>query len=496
MNGKQKEVNYQIAGESKPTTAEDPVKSLGRLYANSLNDRHESIKIQELAEDGLRKIDIAYLPGTFKVWCMQNALFPRLQWPLTLYEVALTRAERIQQRCNVCIRKWLGLPRMTSWAAIYSNKGPLDLPIPSVVESYKCGKVRTVMMLCYSNDAVVRAAPPDIKTGRKWKATEETDRHISALQNCDIVGATQSSIEGLGIRRLRHFSSLNPKERRDAVADQTKRVEEEKRYVRLVQSRLQGQCVAWQEKVLEGKLSWNDLWNWDEARISFLIRSVYDMLPSPANLFRWKISDSALCRCGKLRTMRHILSNCALGLTHRYTWRQNQVVRVLAVEVDKRLKLINSGKNPKVERRSKIRFVKAGHSALKNNVPLYNDPDWEGSWNMSLDLDGQFYCPLETRGQRPDLVLWCEERKVIKFVELTIPWETNIDDAWLRKDSRYDPLVESCEDLGWEAHCLPIEVGARGFVGHRAHSLLRQLGFTSKEGKDLIRRMQETVEKS
>ena len=169
---------------------------------------------------------------------------------------------------------------------------------------------------------------------------------------------------------------------------------------------------------------------------------------------------------------------------------------MLAVEFDKMLKLINSGERPKVERRSKIRFVKAGHSALKNNVPLCNDPDWEGSWKMSLDLDGQFYCPLETRRQTPDLVLWCEEKKVIKFVELTIPEETNIDDAWLRKDSRYGPLVESCQDIRWEAHCLPIEVGARGFVGHRAHSLLRQLGFTSKEQKDLIRRMQETVEKA
>ena len=61
-----------------PTIAEDPVKSLGRLYANSLNDRHEGIKIQELAEDGLRKIDMTYLPGRFKVCCMQNALFPHV----------------------------------------------------------------------------------------------------------------------------------------------------------------------------------------------------------------------------------------------------------------------------------------------------------------------------------------------------------------------------------------------------------------------------------
>ena len=53
------------------------------------------------------------------------------------------------------LRKWIGLARMTTSAALYTNNGPLKLPIPSIVEIYKCGKVRTIMMLRYSNDEAI-----------------------------------------------------------------------------------------------------------------------------------------------------------------------------------------------------------------------------------------------------------------------------------------------------------------------------------------------------
>ena len=82
------------------------------------------------------------------------------------------------------------------------------------------------------------------------------------------------------------------------------------------------------------------------------------------------------------------------------------------------------------------------------------------------------------------------------MIELTIPWETNFDEAWIRKDERYEDLVNRCEDSGWLAKCLPIEIGARGFVGHRVYSLLKDLGFSPKELKDLTSKLQETVEKA
>ena len=494
VKGKQKECKYKIAGDTMPTVSEKPVKSLGRIYSGTLSDRHEGITIQEQAEEGLQKIDETPLPGKFKVWCLQFALYPRIEWPLTMYEVALSRVERIEQRCNVFIRKWLGLPRMTTSVALYNNKGPLKLPIPSIVDRYKCGKVRTVLMLRYSSDNGIRSAPPTVKTGRKWNAETETDECITSLKHGDIVGSTQTDNGGLGSKRFKPFAKMSYMERKEEVTNQVKKDEEDKRYVKLVQCSQQGQCVSWEEKVVDRKIGWAELWEWDQGRISFLLRSVYDVLPTPSNLKRWSISNDDKCRCGKLGTLRHILSNCPLGLERRYTWRHNLVLRVLSEAVQKKVSEINSGKRPKIKNPKKITFCKEGQAASRS-VPMIDDPKWKGNWEVSMDLDGKFFFPIATK-KRPDMVLWCEERKVIKLIELTVPWESNIDDAWYRKDLKYDSLVDLCEDNGWEASCHPIEVGVRGFIGRRVFSLLRELGFQNKEQKAIVKEIQERVEKA
>ncbi len=43
--------------------------------------------------------------------------------------------------------------------------------------------------------------------------------------------------------------------------------------------------------MVERKLSWKEIWGWGPARTSFLIKSTYDVLPSPANLVRWNVTD-------------------------------------------------------------------------------------------------------------------------------------------------------------------------------------------------------------
>ena len=43
----------------------------------------------------------------------------------------------------------------------------IHLPITSIVEVYKRGKVRTVMMLQESRDTAIHDNPPEVKTGKK-----------------------------------------------------------------------------------------------------------------------------------------------------------------------------------------------------------------------------------------------------------------------------------------------------------------------------------------
>ena len=140
QKGKQRQQKFTIAGEQMPTVKEQPVKSLGRWYSGTLSDRSQGVAIMQQAEHGLKAIDQIKLPGKHKIWCLQFALYPRLAWPLTIYEVALSRVEMIERTCNTYIRKWLGLPLTINTSSLHRWKGALQLPLTSIVEIYKAVK--------------------------------------------------------------------------------------------------------------------------------------------------------------------------------------------------------------------------------------------------------------------------------------------------------------------------------------------------------------------
>ena len=495
--GRQKQKRFNIAGEDIPTVKEKPVKSLGRWYADSLSDKGRGVEIMKQAEEGLQKIDESKLPGKYKIWCLQFGLYPRLSWPLLIYEVALSRVEIIERKCSIHIRKWLGLPRVTNTSALYRANGALQLPLTSIIEIYKAGKVRTVMMLRDSNDPEIRSNPPEIRTARKWKAEDEVDSAISILKHRDIVGSVQTDRKGIGSDPFKPFAAMSCKERRAAVSSTVKAGEAERREVHLMQCAQQGQMMRWEDKVIERKLGWEEIWSWTTSRLSFLVRSTYDVLPSPSNLVRWKISSDNKCRCGKLGTLKHILSHCGRSLD-RYTWRHNEVLKIIFDVTSKQIDLINSGKKPqKRGTRRFMSFVKEGQvDHYKKKVPMKNDENWDGSWEIAADLPGcvRFF-PVPTR-KKPDLVVWCPERKIIYLVELTVPHEDNIDAARDRKDQRYENLVNECEEAGWSTAHFSVEVGCRGFVGERLRKWFTKIGLSIRQCNAAIQEIQETVEKA
>ena len=155
-----------------------------------------------------------------------------------------------------------------------------------------------------------------------------TDDLVCQLEHKDVIGSVQNNREGLGMRAFKPFCASNASEKRKAVVNEMRTNESISRHVKLVQCSVQGQCLQWESMVLERKISWKDIWDWETARISFLIKSTYDVLPSPVNLKRWKQQEEETCRCGQRGTMKHILSHCSLGLDRR-TWRHNQVLKVI-----------------------------------------------------------------------------------------------------------------------------------------------------------------------
>ena len=66
-------------------------------------------------------------------------------WPLTIYEVPISRIDKLERLVSSFARKWLGFPRCLSNIALY-GKGILELPLSSLTEEYKSTKVKLEMM--------------------------------------------------------------------------------------------------------------------------------------------------------------------------------------------------------------------------------------------------------------------------------------------------------------------------------------------------------------
>ena len=59
---------------------------------------------------------------------------------------------------------------------------------------------------------------------------------------------------------------------------------------------------------------------------------------------------------------------------------------------------------------------------------------------------------------------------------------------------RYDNLTEMYISKGFDAECITIEIGARGFIGHRLLPLIRRLRMLPRNIKQLTNEIQKKVE--
>ena len=164
-----------------------------------------------------------------KAWCYQHGLLPRLLWPLQMYEIVISHVERIQQYSNKYLRKWLRVPPCFSKVGLHTNSENLQLPISSLVEEFKIGKVRLHMMMKDSADEIIRKAYPEIESGMKWSAVKAAQEAECSLRIKDIIGVTQTNRAGLGSTGKKVFSNVGPKGKRDMVSEEFSMFEEEQK---------------------------------------------------------------------------------------------------------------------------------------------------------------------------------------------------------------------------------------------------------------------------
>lgn len=84
---------------------------------------------------------------------------------------------------------------------------------------------------------------------------------------------------------FQEWQKASPVERRAMVQAEVRGLEEEWRKANIVGLGSQGVWTRWD--LPKRKVTWADLWRLEPYWISFMLRAVYDTLPTPANLHRW-----------------------------------------------------------------------------------------------------------------------------------------------------------------------------------------------------------------
>ena len=481
----------KVQGVEIPSLIDNPVKCLGKWFDITLGDANNTQRVKQQLQEGLKKIEKTSLPGKFKAWIFQHGMLPRLLWPLMLYEIPTTVVEKLETMANKSLRRWFGLPPSMTSIGLYNKSGMLQLPLSSIVEEYKVAKTRLVLTLRESNDTYVSRAGIEVRTGRRWSAAQAVDQAESRLKHQDIVGTKCMGKQGLGMNTRQPWSSATTVQRRTLVQAEVRKGEEEERKVKAVQMGCQGSWTKWQTS--QRKLTWSDIWKYQFFQLQFLIRAVYDVLPTPANLQRWGLADVADCAlCGGRATLDHILSSCREALSQgRYRWRHDQVLREVADILEK------ERKKPRAKPRRHINFVPAG---TVKEVPKGRQPsilDSTNDWELTADLGKQLQFPEVVHTTlRPDIVLSSKKTKKIVIIELTVPWEERCSQANERKKAKYEELVQQCREAGWQAWNYPIEVGCRGFPAPSLWKMFQDMGVVGKQRKMAVKLIAKAAERS
>ena len=485
----------EVEGTQITSITEKPVKYLGKIYNKTLKDSEQIEEVLKKLKQELRRIQKSKVPGRYKAWMVQHMLLPRLMWPLTIYNTPESKVEEMQRMITACLKRWLGLPRSLSVECLYSRSTKIQLPFSELTEEVKAAKARIYTTLEESEDPCVRGAEVNIDGGRKANTPLSVKDAKSRLQMVEITGIPNKGKEGVGLNPRKYYSTSNRKQRRTMVVETVREAEEDRRKVKMTNLAKQGAQTRWE--VPAKKLSHREIINRSETSFKFLVKAVYDLLPTPANKNIWFGTEEVCKLCGEIGTLTHILSGCKVALTQgRYKWRHDEVLREAARCVDAKRECHNK---KSTTQRGSIKFVKEGETkASQGKTEQTSYLDGAKDWKLMVDLDRNLKFPTEVAitNMRPDMVLMSSSTKRVGLIELTVPSEERVEVSGELKKARYAPLQEEGKANGWNVQVWAIEVGCKGFPAASMATFLKDLGLSCSERTHHLKKIGEIAENS
>ena len=94
---------------------------------------------------------------------------------------------------------------------------------------------------------------------------------------------------------------------------------------------------------------------------------------------------------------------------------------------------------------------------------------------------------------RPDIVVWNNQLKTCKIIEVGIRLDDNVEEVETTKQSKYIPLAVSLKRMYplYTFECIPIVLGATGLIRKSLTTNLSAIGFDDATTRKLVRQIAE-----
>ncbi len=121
------------------------------------------------------------------------------------------------------------------------------------------------------------------------------------------------------------------------------------------------------------------------------------------------------------------------------------------------------------------------HNSILSHIIKTISKDLPEHWKVNSDLpnsmQGCSTIPTEilVTVQKHDLVICNSQSKSIFIIELSVPFERNIDDTHKRKMDRYQNLISDIKDTGYSVKYYALEIGSRGYISQENTKRLKDI---------------------
>ena len=174
------------------------------------------------------------------------------------------------------------------------------------------------------------------------------------------------------------------------------------------------------------------------------------------------------CRtCNKFdEAVFHLICSCpALAPTLYLNMRHNQVARILYQEI------------------------------IQNENMIYKPPPVTKKNNLEIWWDKSITTATRVEKNWPDIIIWDTTSKICKIVDAGVPLDTNPENVYQDKKSKYIPLIGQMQQIykDYKFMAIAITVGCLGSVPKKLPEELKQIPFNDEKLKLLIPRMQKAA---